>query len=148
MECNDFKKMFGETAKDNGFEKEFEGWFKEADEVIHVLDLQKSNFGKLYYLNIKLYIHGIFEKKYIRSKKLVKVDVGTILIRQPDNYSYLLNLEKVLPDMDRKKGLQDMFVNYIVPFCEKTSTKRGIIELNKKGELFLMPGVKEPLGIV
>ncbi len=147
METNEFKKMFGEIAKENGFERAFEGWFKEAPEVIHALDLQKSNYGKYYYLNIKLYIHGVFENRYIKSKKLVKTDVGNVDERMPNNYSHLLNLDIPLENDVRMDGLRKMFANFVVPFCNKTSTRQGIIELNQKDELFIFPAVKKELGI-
>jgi hypothetical protein len=147
METTDFKKMFGEVAKENGFERACEGWFKEFPEVIQVLDLQKSNYGSYYYLNIKLFVQGAFGNEYVKSKKLVKVDGGDIFLRQPDNYSNLLDLDAPFEDSDRKEGLRKMFNEFIVPFSNKTSTKEDIRELHKKGELFILPAVKEELGI-
>jgi hypothetical protein len=147
METTDFKKIFGEIAKENGFERAHEGWFKESPEVILVLDLQKSNFGNNYYLNIKLFIQGTFGNTYSKSKKLVKTDGGNIFLRQPDNYSNLLNLDVSLEESDRKEGLRKMFSEFITPFSNKTNTKEGIKELHKKGELFILPAVKEELSI-
>jgi hypothetical protein len=40
-----------------------------------------------------------------------------------------------------------MFNDFIVPFSSKTNTKEGIKELYKDGELFILPAVKEELGI-
>ncbi|NNM44205.1 MAG: DUF4304 domain-containing protein [Chlamydiae bacterium] len=145
MDTGEFKKMFGEIAKENGFERAYEGWFREFDEVIHVLDLQKSNFGCYYYLNIKLFIQGVFGNIYVKSKKLVKTDCGNIFLRQPNNYSKLLNLDIELADIDRKEGLKEMFRDFIVPFSSKTSTKTGIKKLHEKGELFILPAVKQEL---
>ncbi len=147
MERNDFKKMFGEIAKENGFERAYEGWFREFPEIIQVLDLQKSNYGNYYYLNIKIFIQGAFGNKYTKSKQLVKTDGGDIFLRQTDNYSNLLNLDAPLEDDDRKNGLRKMFEDFIVPFSEKTNTKERIKELHKKGDLFILPAVKEELGI-
>jgi hypothetical protein len=48
METIEFKKMLDAVAKESGFERAYEGWFKESPEVILVLDLQKSNFGNNY----------------------------------------------------------------------------------------------------
>jgi len=147
METTDFKKMFGEVAKENGFERAYEGWFKESPEVIMVLDLQKSNFGSYYYLNIKLFIQGTFGNAYSKSKKLVKTDVGNIFLRQPDNYSNLLNLDDPLADNERKEGLKKMFNDFIVPFSNKANTKEGIKKFYKNEELFILPAVKEELGV-
>lgn len=147
MEAVSFKKMFGEIANDNGFEKAFEGWFKVFPEIIQVLDLQKSNFGNFYYLNIKIFIQGIFGNKYAKGKHLVKTDAGDIFIRQPDNYSNQLNLEIQIDDEQRKQDIKKMFDEFLTPFCEKTSSKEGIKILYKKGDLFILPSVKGELGI-
>lgn len=147
MESSELKKMFDEIAKENGFEKAYEGWFKEFPQVIQVLDLQKSNYGNLYYLNIKLFIQGAFGSKYIKSKQLVKSDTGDIFLRQPNNYSDLLNLDAPLDDAKRKEGLKKMFEDFIAPFSEKANTKEGIKELHRKDNLFILPAVKEELGI-
>lgn len=147
MESDDFKKIFGEVAKENGFERAYEGWFKEFPEIIQVLDLQKSNYGNYYYLNIKLFIQGAFGSKYVKSKKLVKTDGGDIFLRQPDNCSNLLDLDAPLEDTERKEGLQRMFNDFISPFSMKTTTKEGIKVLHNKGELFILPAVKKELGI-
>lgn len=147
METTDFKKMFGAVANENGFERAYEGWFKEYPEIIQVLDLQKSNYGKYYYLNIKLYIQGAFGKNYVKSKRLVKNDCGDIFLRQPNQYSDLLDLDVLLENEERAQGLGKMFHQFIMPFFEKTNTKEGIIELHKKEDLFILPAVKEELGI-
>jgi len=49
MENKEFKKLFDIIARNHGFESAFGGWFKESNECIVVLDLQKSNFGNYYY---------------------------------------------------------------------------------------------------
>ena len=143
----EFKKMFGAIAKESGFERTYEAWFKESPEVILVLDLQKSNFGNNYYLNVKLFIQGTFGNTYSKSKKLVKTDGGNIFLRQPDNYSDLLNLDTALEDHERNDGLRKMFSEFITPFCNKTNTKEAIKEFHKKEGLFILPAVKEALGI-
>jgi len=147
MESADFKKMFGEIAKDNGFEKAFEGWIKTFTDTIHVLDLQKSNYGNFYFLNIKIFIQGTFGNTYVKKKQLVKNDGGDIFIRQPDIYSNQLNLEIQIDDEQRKQNIKKMFDGFLTPFSEKTSSKEGIKILHKKGDLFILPSVKDELGI-
>lgn len=72
MDSKDFKGAFNEIARKSGFEKACGGWFKESDECIAVLDLQKSNYGDYYELNIKLFVQGMFGNHYVKGKDLVK----------------------------------------------------------------------------
>lgn len=147
MDNKEFKKMFGEVAKNNGFERAFEGWFMQSDEVIHILELQKSNFSNSYYLNIKIYIQGALGNNYIISKELVKKDTGDIFLRPPDTYSRLFDLEFPLENEDRKNKLQDLFNQYIVPFIRNTKTKNKIKETYETGTFFILPAIKIFLGI-
>jgi len=147
MESVDFKKIFGEVAKNHGFERAYEGWFKEFPEVIQVLDLQKSNYSNCYYLNIKIFIQGAFGNKYKKSKQLVKIDEGDIFLREPDKYSNLFNLESALDRHARIEGLNKMFEEFLIIFSKKTSSKQEIRRFHVEGNLFILPAVKEELGI-
>ena len=83
MQNKEFKKIFDLVAQNNGFEKAFGGWFRESNECIVSLDLQKSNFSNLYYLNIKIFVNGMFGHCYSKSKALIK-DTGNIFRREPN----------------------------------------------------------------
>jgi hypothetical protein len=69
MDNKEFKSVFNKIACKHNFEKIFGGWFMESRECILMLELQKSNFCNLYYLNIRLYIQGCFGKQYVKSKE-------------------------------------------------------------------------------
>lgn len=101
----------------------------------------------LFLYTLSLFVQGTFGNTYSKSKKLVKTDVGNIFLRQPDNYSNLLNLDSALEDNERKEGIKKMFSEFITPFSNKTTTKEGIKEVHKKEGLFILPAVKEELFI-
>jgi len=145
MDSKEFKIVFGDVAKANGFSKAFGGWFMESIESIVVLDLQKSNFGDYYEMNVKIYVQGMFGNKYHKSKDLVKKDLGDIFTRQPKEFMDILNFDKPMDDEKRKERLEELFKDFIVPFTNKALSKSGIKELAEKGEIFLLPAVKQQL---
>lgn len=145
MDSKEFKKLFGEVAKSNRFERAFGGWFKDSAESIVVLDLQKSNFGDYYEMNIKIYVQGMFGNNYSRSKDLVKRDVGDIFRRQPSEYRLVFDFDEPMGDEERKEKLEKLFSEFIVPFADKASSKSGIRTLAEKGEITLLPAVKSEL---
>jgi len=145
MDSKEFKNVFGDVAKANGFSKAFGGWFKESIECITVLDLQKSNFGDYYELNIKIYIQGMFGNKYQKSKELVKKDTGDVFRRQPNEFNDVLDFDTSMDDENRKERLEILFSEFIVPFTDKALSQLGIKELAEKEEVFLLPAVKERL---
>jgi hypothetical protein len=145
MESKGFKKIFGEIAKLNKFESAFGGWFKESSECIVVLELQKSNFGDYFQLNIKVYIQGAFGRKYYKNKDLVKKEVGHIRNGEPEDYRSVFNFDEVIDFETRMEKLKSLFVAFIVPFTDKVLSKAGIKSLSEKGEIFLLQAVKEEL---
>ena len=147
MENKDFKKLFNDVARSHGFESAFSGWFKESNECIVVLDLQKSGYGNYYELNIKTYIQGVFGRHYYKCKDLVKKEIGNIFLRQPKEYNDVLDLDSPMDYNFRRGRLEELFTNYIVPDTNKTLTRKGIIELSLKDADFLLPAVKKELGI-
>ncbi len=146
MDKSIFKKLFGKEACNNGFEFSFGGWFKESNECVIAIDLQKSNYGKYYYVNIKVFIQGTFGKTYVKSKALVKNEIGNIFTRTPPEYDDVLDIESTLEFEERKEKLHKLFSDFIVPETNKTITRAGIKSLAESGE-FLLPAIKKELGL-
>ena len=145
MDSKEFKKTFNEIASINSFEKAFGGWFKESLECIVVLDLQKSNFGDYYELNIKIFVQGMFGNAYVKGKDLVKKDTGNIFTRQPSNYRDVFNFDLPMSDEKRKLRLEKLFGEFIKPFADKALSRQGIIELASQEKIVLFPAVKDQL---
>lgn len=145
MDNKEFKKLFGKIAKFHGFEMAFGGWFKDSAESILVLDLQKSNFGDYYEMNIKIYIQGMFGNNYSKNKYLVKKDIGDIFTRQPPEYKSVFDFDEPMDNEERKEKLEQLFSKFIVPFANMALSKSGIKELADKGAITLLPAIKEGL---
>lgn len=147
METKDFKKVFNEIAIENGFQSIFGAWFKESDESVIALILRKSNFSRLYYLRIKVNLKSAFGQVYEMDKEWVKHDIADIMLGPSPEYVDLFDLEKGIKDNGRIENLSRLFSNEINSLTEKVLTREGIIELHKKGDLFLLPAVKQELGL-
>ncbi len=144
MEVKEFKKLFGTIAEENGFTAKFGGWFKESSDCIVALDLQRSNFSALYYLNVDIFIQKLFGESYVIGKKLLR-NPGTIFRRQPNDFDAALDLSALMSNPERKEKIEALFKDFLVPFAEKALTLSGLKELAKKNEIFLLPRVKERL---
>jgi Domain of unknown function (DUF4304) len=145
MDSKAFKNIFDDIAKRNGFEKAFGGWFKESTECIAVLDLQKSNFGDYYELNIKIFVQCMFGNRYTKSKDLVKRHTGDIFTRQPNEYKDVLDFDTSMNFDRRKDKLEVLFSEFIVPFTDKSLSRLGLKELAEQEKIFLLSAVKKEL---
>ena len=145
MDSKEFKGTFDEVAKRNNFEKAFGGWFIESSECIAVLDLQKSNFGDYYEMNIKIFVQGMFGNNYIKSKDLVKKHTGDIFTRQPNNYKDVFDFDTSMDDDKRTRKLEELFSEFIKPLIDKALSRQGLKELEAQEKIFLLPAVKAGL---
>ena len=145
MNLKVLKRTFAEITKSIGLETKFGGFVKETEEVVIVLSFQKSNYSSQVYLNIKLYIQGVFGKNYQLSRKMVVNDVGDVFRRVPKDYDEIFNLNTDLSDNARIEYLKKFIDEFLSGFVQQVSTVKGIMSLAEKGELFLFPAVKSEL---
>jgi len=130
MDGKTFKKTFSDVACQNGFEHAFGGWFKESNECIVALMLQRSNYGNYFDLNIKVFIQGSFGAHYSKSKELLNGGSEIIFKRQPKEYNHIFNLELPIEDGERKEELEKFFRDFVDEFSENSLTKNGINALD------------------
>jgi hypothetical protein len=147
MDSKEFKQFFGEIAKTYHFTPSFGGWFKESNECIAVLQLQKSNYGNHYEMNVKIYVQGMFGKSYSINKEMVKTSVGNIFCRQPNDFREAFDLDVQLEVSIRIVKIQRLFVEFAVPFTDSALSRDGIREMWAAGQIHLLPAVKKELGI-
>lgn len=144
MEGKDFKVLFDKAATNKGFKKAFGFWYKEAKDCMIVLDLQKSNYGKYFDLNFKVFIQGVFNTKYEPSKKNF-ADTGDIFIRQPAKFNDILNLELQIENETRINHIECLFDEFVIPYSLKCSSLGGIIEMANQESLYLLPAIREEI---
>jgi len=141
MTKNQFKIIFDEVAQKFSFERAYGAYFKEFNEVMIMIYLMKSNYSNFYYLDIKVFIQGAFDKTYSKSKELVKKEVGQIFTRPPETYSKYFDLDQNLSDSEIEKGLNSMFVDFLLPFMESIKTKKQILNSFKNKQIQLTKSV-------
>lgn len=145
MELKDLKRSFAEVTQSIGFELKFDCLVKATNEIIIVLSFQKSKHSPQVYLNIKLFIQGIFGKNYQLSREMVSNDVGDIFRRSPKDYDQIFYLSTDLPDSVRVERLKAFVDDFLSGFVQQASTVKGVKLLVEQGELVLLPAVKMAL---
>lgn len=145
MDNKELKKVFCAIAKQYGFRTAFGCCYKESSECLLVLELQKSNYSNLFYLNLKTYIQGVFGKKYTPCKECLKKYMGNVFNRPPSEYSSIFDLENNMSDEKRLRMLHAFFNEFIVPYSEKNLSVAGIRELANTEEILLISTIEEEL---
>jgi hypothetical protein len=145
MDSKEFKRTFSNLANKCSFKKESDYWSKTSDESILLLELQKSNFGNYYYINIRIFIRGIFNFDKNETVKTLKKKTMGIFLRQPKEYEDSLNLEFPMEDNKRSEKLETLFNAFVIPISIKALTLQGISELASEGKILITDPTKKEL---
>ncbi len=146
MNVRTFKNLFKNLIEKYDFSEAYGVWFKESPETLSVVELQKSSYSKLFYINIKINIQGIDGIIYFKDEETAK-GLGDIFLRAGKPFSDALDLTTPLDDFHRINKLQQIFDEIIIPLLTEASTKIGLIKLYKSGRISLFPEVRKILNI-
>ena len=147
METASFRSAVDALAQRNGFSRVKSAWFRVGEETIIGLELQRSGYGgRKYYLNVKVWIQGIGNRRYA-VRELSARDSGHVFRREPPEFSAVLDLESSLDDAAREGKLEELFRVFVSPVADALSTRRGIWRSAHADPalVFLLPAVKEHL---
>lgn len=139
MEASEFKAVLGDVAKAHGFAAAHGGWYRETPAALFVLNLQKSNFGNYFELNLKLFLGQGAPSTAADFKKLVKRLSGDIFRRQPEEYREVFDLDAAITAADRRNRLERMFTELIDRIASAAASPFGILRLRDEGVVYLLP---------
>lgn len=104
---NTVQVAFDESCKSLQFEKRRGAWYRRGEDLVTVVDLQKSQYGPQYYINLGLWLIGLEGDAH---PKPVACHVRTRLAsvvgeREELELKQLLDLESPVPDKERHDRL-------------------------------------------
>ena len=143
MDSRELKRVFGEVAKAHGFNVAPGGWYRQVPIGLLVLNLQRSNFGNYYEVNIKVFL-GHAQPVESELKRLVNL-AGDIFRRQPEEYRSAFDLDVPAAAVDRESAIDRMFSTVIDRIVSAADESAGILRLRDAGILYLLPGIEERL---
>lgn len=145
MKAKEFKDIFGDAAKSHGFNVAPGGWYRELPIALLVLELQKSNLGNYFELNIKLFLGRGAPSDPSEFKKLVKNMSGDIFRRQPEEFRDAFDLDTPIDSKDRRVRLEQIFSELIDRIVSAAASSAGILRLRDEGGLYVLPMVEARL---
>lgn len=112
---------FGKPLKDAGFKKKrADTWYFTSEDAISVLNLQKSDYGAKYYVNVAVWLKALGDAEApaehhchirLRWKELIPED--------EEELAALLDLEsRSISDGERIGRIQHLLRTYIIPFLQ------------------------------
>lgn len=129
------QRAFDWLGRNQGFTRRSGDLFKHSDQVVALLDLQRSDYGRSYYINVGFalnQLHGGAVDKFGLCDIRLRAEA---LIGDADELLRLLDLETALDEDAREIELRRVFEERLVPAVDTGLTIDGLRQLEAAGQL-------------
>ncbi|QEM69265.1 DUF4304 domain-containing protein [Geobacter sp. FeAm09] len=137
MEHKEFIKFLNEILTQYGFKKKGNKWFGESNDLLKVVDLQRSLYGNSYYLD-----YGFILKKIeLGSLRMhISYGFGSNVLEKNNRIKELLNFENNINDEQRKLELSNYIEDILLAVTQNVETESDLLnEIMKMQNLNLVP---------
>ncbi len=112
--------VFREWGKANGFKRSGTTLHRDQADTIAVVNLQGSQYGGRYYLNVALWLKALGDDARPRENKChVRTRLGQLA---GEDASAALDMRNGLADDDRRVAFRSLLDNVVMPALARTST--------------------------
>jgi hypothetical protein len=129
VQPNVLSETIGRVLKPAGFKRTASTWFLENAEVFQVVNLQKSSFGRQYYVNVALWLKTLGHVDVPKAHQCQVQCRWGALIPEPDakDLATLLDLEDAsVGESERAAKVSHLLEAFVLPFFAGVSTLSGL----------------------
>ena len=130
-------KAMDRALRQAGYLRRSKTWHLDAEETTLVVDLQKSDFGLQYYVNLAAFVKTLGNIRFPKEWKC-HVRIRLASLEPLDEYfvARVLDLEnKEFEMVERQKILFEYIQDHAIPFLKSLGTLSGIIQAHVQGVL-------------
>lgn len=114
------------SCRDAGFTKQSGAWYLRQTETIAVIDLQKSDFGLRYYINVALWLLPLGDARYPKEWKChIRTRVDALFPEHEETLKLALDLDSPMTDAERVSELVKV-LNMLLPMLRSYATIDGL----------------------
>lgn len=123
MSRNVIKTSFDGFMRDFGFSKEGGSWYRVTDDVITVVELQKSQYGLQYYVNIALWLRLLGEANMPKEHVChVRTRLSRLVGNEAGRLEALLDLDVPMQESERAGKLASFLAGHLGPVLEAVAS--------------------------
>ncbi len=114
-------------GRETGLNLHSGAWYLRQAETIAVVELQKSQYGPQYYVNVALWLLPLGDALYPKERSChVRTRLDALLSEQEELVNALLDLESTMDDSARAAELSELLVSHLLPILRACSSVRGL----------------------
>jgi hypothetical protein len=129
MERKELANILNETLIPAGFKRKGNYWVINGDEITKMINLQKSQFGNVYYINYGYILQalplGVF-RTHVENRVAFSTKEENLRLHE------LLDLDSNISDEERTKALKEILQNKLVSKIQSIYTEKDLLDEFKK----------------
>lgn len=131
------QRMFDELAKRADFTKRSGSWYRRQADTISVLNLQKSQYGPSYYVNLGVWLSPLGDSGSPPPHHChVQTRLEALAPESERNaIGALLTVDQTMTEAERQISLERLFELYILPFFDKLLSVAAVTDRYKRDGL-------------
>ncbi len=135
MDATIFKKIINDEMCRAGYTRKGTNWYRDWPTVISLLNLQKSNYDDLWFINIAFWLKGVGQPKVPPPEHLchVRIRATSAFPNVRSQLEQSCTLNTMISDERRKAILVKIFEETILPFMTKAGCQDGLLNMIKEG---------------
>lgn len=132
------KEALGAPLIEGGFKRKSDSWYWRNDEVILLVNLQKSQYGDQYYVNCGVALKSLGAVEFPKEHHChIRFRLTSVVAEEEKkDIESVFDLENgSLSDQQRKDEISRLIRDIVLPIFKECSTRNGIAETIKAGRL-------------
>lgn len=133
---NAVHRAFDAFGKGMGMEKKSGSWYHRGEDVVGVVNLQKSQYSLSYYVNVGFWMTDLGEERYPKCDAChVSMRLGGLIPSARRRIDELFDFEYLLADESREAEIRALFDGELRPLLDRSSAIAGLRGLYRQGRL-------------
>ena len=138
---NVIKRSVDRALKSVEFLRKSNTWYRDLEETVLLVEVQKSNFGEQHYINVGVFVKGIpatyMGKLPPRENEChIRIRIEGLAPDAEESYRHMLNLEdESVGVTERQQLVERAIADVVLPFLFQCSTRTGIRDAHIRGHL-------------
>lgn len=127
---------FDKVLRPEGFRRKADHWYRRTGELVQLVNLQKSPWGKQYYINIAWWLNDLGTEQFPKEHRShLRGRCNTFLSQDRRILDRLLDFEDLSRTAEERSAcVADLFVGHVMPFLQRTKSLAGLRELFAAGD--------------
>jgi hypothetical protein len=138
VKSNVIKEAFATSLKKAGFTKKADGWYRHTADATLVANLQKSNHGERYYVNLAIWLKALGEVSYPKENqchiRMRASELDRERAKHWEDEVFDLDHREIL-DTGRTEMIQIFMESVAIPFLLEAGSLPSLRRLYQEGRL-------------